>query len=985
MKPFLKQVADHYYSGHDAATLCFIFPNRRSMTFFRSYLASDISDPSLPRFGGGRGPLIMPEMLTVSDFFYRAAGKHPTDRIRLLLELYGCYRNLYPSAESLDEFISWGDVLLADFADVDKYLVDPAAIFRNVADFKDMQDDLSHLSPEQRKAVDDFLGHFRDSSGLRTDVRKGGVKDNFLKIWDILLPLYESFNKRLSEEGMAYDGMVSREFAQALSERPVADILAERFPHSRLFVFVGLNALNECERKVLSRMRDASLAEFCWDYSSPMIKDLRSRPSEYMKRNVSEFPQLWELDADGLPQTEFNVMGVSSGTAQAKMLPFVLEKCRVNGKPDYKECAIVLPDQGLLMPVLNSIPPEYQDINVTMGYPMKGSAFWSLLSTLSSIQMHVRWSGDRASFYYRQAYYLFSNPLFVAVADEDSLQAVAEVKSARRSYIDTGSICRTEFLNLLFRPVLKRLNEADALQIREFASWQKEVISYVATHISDNVSLAVETEFARRCHSCVTLLQDLNMAILPETYIRLVEQLVCAESVPFEGEPLKGLQVMGPLETRALDFRNVVILSCNEGVFPRKNQSVSFIPPELRKGFGLPTNEFKDAVLAYSFYRLIQRAENVWLLYDTSSDKMRGSGEESRYIKQLQYHFRKDITRYVADSALNLNSREEVLEKPRDMAVKLKERSFSVSMVKSYLNCPVQFYYNYVLGLAGEEEISESLDVRTTGNVYHAVMQALYLGPEAMSPDFAMDRQSVAESLRSGRIRPMTDVSAAYLRQWLGMAPQIKAKIRALIKAELGVETVSGRDLVQEKIILGYVMKTLERDLERLGQYHGGSFRILGLELPASCVIGGYRFKGFIDRLDSFSDDEVRVLDYKTGSKGTEADVENPAKAAGAVDSIFNPDSAKKPLNALQLYIYDRFVSDMPEYAGRTVKCAICNVNAIYREEVKDWSMCDEFRVACGEALVRTLDEICDTERPFRRTGNPELCRNCNFKTICGR
>ena len=154
------------------------------------------------------------------------------------------------------------------------------------------------------------------------------------------------------------------------------------------------------------------------------------------------------------------------------------------------------------------------------------------------------------------------------------------------------------------------------------------------------------------------------------------------------------------------------------------------------------------------------------------------------------------------------------------MAVKLKERSFSVSMVKSYLNCPVQFYYNYVLGLAGEEEISESLDVRTTGNVYHAVMQALYLGPEAMSPDFAMDRQSVAESLRSGRIRPMTDVSAAYLRQWLGMAPQIKAKIRALIKAELGVETVSGRDLVQEKIILGYVMKTLERDLERLGQYH---------------------------------------------------------------------------------------------------------------------------------------------------------------------
>ena len=173
MKPFLKQVADRYYGSHDVTSLCFIFPNRRSMTFFRAYLAGDISDSSVPRYGGGCGPVILPEMFTVSDFFYRAAGKHPTDRIRLLLELYGCYRNLYPSAESLDEFISWGDVLLADFADVDKYLVDPAAIFRNVADFKGMQDDLSHLTPGQRKAVDDFLGHFRDSSGLRTDVRKG--------------------------------------------------------------------------------------------------------------------------------------------------------------------------------------------------------------------------------------------------------------------------------------------------------------------------------------------------------------------------------------------------------------------------------------------------------------------------------------------------------------------------------------------------------------------------------------------------------------------------------------------------------------------------------------------------------------------------------------------------------------------------------------------------------------------------------------------
>ena len=311
MTPFLKQVADHYYASGHMEKLCFIFPNRRSMVFFRKHLCDAVKSR----------PLLAPQMLTINDFVSRTSGLHAADRINLLLELYECYRRHNQKAESLDEFIFWGDVILGDFNDVDKYLVDPKQIFANVADYKALQDTFEYLSEAQREAIKGFLSHFNDMSGkLTVDIGSDDpdVKGRFLQIWNILYPLYMDFNGVLEEKGMAYEGMIYRRIATRLMTLSADDVLDGVFDEDARFVFVGLNALNECEKTLLRKLRDAGKAEFCWDWSGEMIRDQHNRSSFFMAENVREFPQAAIWDPEGLPVPEINVISVPSSAGPAR-------------------------------------------------------------------------------------------------------------------------------------------------------------------------------------------------------------------------------------------------------------------------------------------------------------------------------------------------------------------------------------------------------------------------------------------------------------------------------------------------------------------------------------------------------------------------------------------------------------------------------------------------------------------------------------------
>jgi hypothetical protein len=994
MIPFLKQVARHYFRVGDISKSCFIFPNRRSQVFFFKYLSDEVrggiklSDGTV-----SKKPVTAPESLTINDFFFKVCGANVTDRVKLLLDLYDCYKILNPKHESLDDFIFWGDVILADFDDTDKYLADPRLLFTNISDYRAIRDSYSYLSDKQRNAITKFISHFKSDEGLYLDPtnKNPNVKEKFLSIWEILYPLYVSYKEKLRSENEAYEGMVYRELADILDEGSVSGILEKTFGEVGKFVFVGLNALNRCEKKVMGKMKDAGLAEFCWDYSSDLIRDRSNRSSFFMEENIKEFPQSFVLDDDSSNIPEIKVISVPSSVGQVKLVPEILKEISskyLNGdmsgvgrldESSGADCAIVLPDETLLMPLLNTIPPDITSVNVTMGYPMSGSSIYSLMSAIASLQIHLRKRSDGWYFYHKQVLSIFSNGLFLEALGDDKSD-VYKVRKESKYYIPQSDLDLNDLFRLLFRPVVMDTESSSAEQIDALADYQIAVINSVASAIKGNKDMLSELDFARRYYNCVNRLKSVHLSIKPVTYFRLLQQLTGTVSVPFRGEPLKGLQIMGPLETRALDFSNIILLSCNEGVFPHKSAESSFIPPELRKGFDLPTYENQDIVWAYYFYRMLQRSVNVWLLYDSRTEGLQ-SGEESRYIKQLEYHFEIPLKRWASKPVIKIPEQESFVPKTKEDIEKIRKTVFSASSVLNYLSCPAKFYYADLLKLKTGEEISESLDMGMLGNVFHNTMYALYSGGEALAPDFQMDRRNVLENLS----KPLEYITADYIRGLLKNNGIVKAKIRSLILGELNSVEVSGRNLVMEKVIYEYIVRTLRQDLQFMSGLGTEKFRILGLEMQRKWNFNGFDFIGYIDRMDSFVADTVRIVDYKTG-KVLDEDVDiNDDNASDIVKSLFADDSPKRPKIALQLFLYDRFSAGDSSLSGKKIVNAIYSVQKLFNSEIRSVDMNKKFCDLTEEGLKEMFEKMTDISVPFRRTEDLKICEYCDFKTICGR
>lgn len=948
MKPFLKQVSDYYYRNSDIGKMCFIFPNRRSMAFFRKYLGESVAEDPFSR------PILAPSMYTVNDFFCKACGIETADRLTLLLKLYNSYKVVYPKAESLDDFIFWGDIILSDFDDIDKYLVDAKMLLANVEDFKSIQDTYEYLSKDQIDALEQFIRHFRDDRGrLTVDIKSDSedAKTRFLQIWDILYPLYDNYRKQLKESGIAYEGMVYRELSEKMKSLAAADVLEDVFPDVERFVFVGLNTLSESEKVVMKKMHSASLAEFSWDYVSDMIRDPRNRSSFFMRDNIAEFGEAFPLEKVG-PDPEFEVIQVASSVGQAKLLPEILKGIDLS---DPVKTAVVLPDEAMLIPVLNSIPEEIEDINVTMGYPLTESDVYSLMREISSLQLHLRERKGEWSFYHRQVGSIFSSAVFRSILTDEESAAVDKVKEEGRYYVSESSLRGGDLLSLIFRPIVKDLSMTSSVLIREITDYQRDILSCIGKRLSAKEGTEMELDLVKRYYTALNIFRGVDLDILPTTYFRLLEQHLAMVSVPFKGEPLKGLQIMGPLETRALDFENLIILGANEGTFPRKSVSSSFIPPELRKGFGLPTYEHQDSMWAYYFYRMVQRPKKVWMLCDSRTEGLK-TGEESRFIKQLEYHFGKPLTRKIASSPITSGKVDSSgIEKTAEDVESIKKMTLSASSLKNYLDCPAMFNFGKVKHLKKDEEIAETMDGKTLGIVYHAVMQEIYTVDSKV-------------------------ITADYLEGVKKDKASLHSLVRARILDNIPSDEVTGRDLVVEDVIIKYVEKTLEKDIKYLKE-KGCSFKIIGLEKEIRFSLGGFKFSGYIDRIDSTTEGVVRVIDYKTGKVKDEEFNIASGKEEAVAEALFGSDNSKRPKITLQMFLYD-------EWAGKSwekVENSIYSPSDLYVNDVRSYPYNEKFSSIVREKLSKTLEELVDISVPFKRTDNLKTCAGCDFKMICGR
>ena len=604
MKTFLQTVAQDLYSkiGSDLSRTAIVFPNKRASLFFNEYLAAE-SDR----------PLWSPAYVNISELFRQLSPLKSGDPIRLVCELYKVFCEETHSEEPLDDFYFWGELLISDFDDVDKNLVDANRLFCNLQDLKNIMDNYDFLDKEQEEAIQQFFQNF--SIDKRTQ-----LKEKFISLWDKLGDIYRHYRKNLSELGIAYEGMMYRHVIEGL------DTGLLRYDR---YVFVGFNVLNKVETRFFQLLQDAGKAMFYWDYDifytrlpheqqPPYVHEA----GEFILRNLKLFPnQLPETAFDALRHPK-KVRFISAPTenAQARYLPEWVRTVMKNDAETSKEKenAIVLCNETLLLPVLHSIPPEVENVNITMGFPLAQTPVYSYISALMELQT-TGYRRDTGRYTYEAVLAILKHPYtrqLSAAADDLEHQLTKD----NRFYPLPSELKKDAFLERVFTP-----QNGIASICRYLTELLREVaVVYRQEKDENDIFNQLYRESLFKSYTLVNRLLNLiesdGLTLQTDTLKRLMNRLLTSTNIPFHGEPAIGMQVMGVLETRNLDFRNLIMLSLNEGQLPKNGGDSSFIPYNLRKAFGMTTIEHKNSVYAYYFYRLIQRAENITLLYNTASD-----------------------------------------------------------------------------------------------------------------------------------------------------------------------------------------------------------------------------------------------------------------------------------------------------------------------------------------------------------------------------
>ena len=952
---FLREVARTFLDREkQLEDFCFVFPNRRSMKFFQKYLGEEAGSP-----------MISPVVMTINDFFISQSDLVSADKLKLMHVLWQVYIGLSgkdPVKNSFDDFIYWGDILLGDFDDVDKYMADAGALFSNLSDLKEIDSGFSFLEEEQVELIRRFWNTFRSTSpsGEGAD-RLIDTQDEFCRFWNLLNGVYEEFRRRLEAEGIGYEGMIYRKVADLFAQDEIPGI--ERY---RQIVFVGLNAPNKCERFVLDRLRDLGKGDFYWDFYGSIIRDRDNSASYFMKEYEKRYPSRYpiEKNEEGWPEYgKFNLYSVPSAVAQTKVAHEILRDIAASGDSDFVETAVVLPDESLLLPMLDSVPENIGEVNVTMGYPLQCSPAMSFITLVGELQKLVKVEGKVKKFYFKPLLSLLYHPYITSPLSQ---YLKSEIGRRKLYYIS-----REELIELI-----DSFRKAPHGAFPEFEIYRELLSDYLFLHPEDIYDYLkamlvkisprlgkVEKESVFYCYREVNKLKSLDLPIAAKTVFRILKQLLSTAKIPYKGEPLSGLQIMGTLETRALDFRNVIILSANDGVFPASSRGNSYIPYNLRKAFDLPNYEYQDSVYAYYFYRLISRAENVYIVYNTSSiDK--NIKEVSRYVSQLKLHYKLPITDVaVHQSVGTVEMVPESIEKTEDMIQRLYEKysedpgtekaskgNFSASLLNSYLACPAKFYYQAVEGLMEEEEIDEKIDARVYGNVLHKSMELLY-GPEL------------------NRI-----LTPEIFQRILKNRSKIESVVTDCLKEELKVSEITGQNLIYRTLLVRSVEKVIDVD-SRSAQ--SSPFYVAGVEqkMTPKIEIDGHRlrFKAIIDRVDRL-DDRHRLVDYKTGSVDEKG-------------FSLNMDQVMKVPQLFQVCFYAYLCSrEHLLNESEEVTVSLYVLRSMFREgKTLEVGLSPDFIHDFEERLNALMKEIFDRNVPFARTEDEKQCEYCAYRILCKR
>ena len=959
MESFLKLVAADLYKHTEGnlAHTAVVFPNKRAGLFFNEYLAQE-SD----------SPIWSPAYVSISELFRSLSPWEVGDPVKLVCELYKIFRRETQSTETLDDFYFWGEMLISDFDDADKNKVDTDKLFSNLQDLRNIMDDYTFIDDEQEEAIRQFFQNFSIE-------RRTALKERFISLWNVLGNIYKGFRESLASQNIAYEGMMYRHVIEHLD--------VDKLPYEK-YVFVGFNVLNKVEHTLFTQLKDVGKAVFYWDYDEFYMKENRQavthEAGEFIRRNLRDFPSplSGELFKNLSKPKEVHYIASSTENAQARYLP---QWIRNNLTTPEKETAVVLCNEALLQPVLHSLPAEVKHVNITMGFPLSQTPVYSFLIALLELHTHgFNFKSGRYTF--QSVVTLLKHPYTRQLTGQAELLE-KELTRNNRFYPLPGELGKDEFLTRLFTPLSGNLNLCIRLS---------ETLQQVAGIYQANTSGTEDTdafnqlyrESLFKAYTTInrfrTLIEEDELTVQSETFRRLLVKVLSATNIPFHGEPAIGMQVMGVLETRNLDFRHLVLLSVNEGQLPKSGGDSSFIPYNLRKAFGMTTIEHKIAVYAYYFYRLLQRAERITLMYNTSSDGL-NRGEWSRFMLQFLIEWPHPITRQFLEAGQSPQGTSSItVEKTPDVMRQMQslfdvranpKAKFSPSALNYYLDCPLKFYYRYVAGLSAPDEVSAEIDSATFGSIFHYAAEHIY---KDLTTHGKVINKEALETLLRNEVKLQDYVDTAFKKLFFNVPQNEKPEY-------------NGIQLINSAVIARYLKQLLQNDLRYAPfTFIASEMEVdepIDIQTPKGVIKS--RIGGIIDRMDS-KDGTLRIVDYKTGG-----DADTPPH----VESLFIPDK-KRSNYVFQTFLYAAImcrkqptmkIAPALLYIHRAATETYSPVIQMGeprkpKEAVEDFSKYEkEYR----ERLQGLLEEIFNPEKSFAQTEIIEKCTYCDFKALCKR
>ena len=910
MKEFLAYVAEDIISkyGTNLSHVAVVFPNKRASLFLNEHLARH----------AGR-PLWSPAYITISELFRQQSKLQVADPIKQVCDLYQSFCQQTGSTETLDKFYGWGQLLLTDFDDIDKNMADADRVFANLRDIHEL-DDISYLTDEQRQMIRRFFSNFSEEHNSE-------LKERFLRLWSHFADIYHDFNGRLASQGLAYEGALYR---QVVSRVSLIDNTTHEtdatpaFPYDH-YLFVGFNLLQKVEQQLFAHLQKEGKAHFYWDFDHYYLH--HQEAGQYISRYLQYFPNELDVQSDDIYRNfarpkHISYISAPTENIQARYVSnWLREEQRYQSG---RRTAIVLCNEALLPVVIHCLPGEVDKVNVTTGYPLALTPVASFIQQWFDLLLQGR-TPRLLRIFQRHPYTKYIADDVTSTWQQptplDSLAALLR-KIARQGKDDTDDPL---FQESLFRAY---------------------------------------TLINRLC----SLYKSGDLQVDNNTLQRLTNQLMQQTTIPFHGEPAEGIQVMGVLETRNLDFDHVLLLSCNEGNMPRGVNDSSFIPHSIRHAYELTTVENKVSIYAYYFHRLLQRAADVTILYNNATEDGQ-RGEMSRFMLQLLVESDHPIGRHTLQAGQEISWwHPEPIEKTPRVMQALSEHFMqadsllSPSAINKYLRCPLQFYYCYAADirepdLPGDEQ---ELDNRIFGNIFHKAADIIY--------------QQLPR-----------DITREVLSHLLKSKVEIERAVDEAFHQEMPFAPRSGLHLINREVIIHYLRQLLQIDLRLV------PFTILGLEhhvwrsLPAlTAGSSPMRIGGFIDRLDMMSDGTIRVVDYKTGSRRL--------KPFPDVDAIFLPENIHEHSDYyLQTFVYADIVSRQQGAKARRVVPALLFIQhaagidydptlCFGKEPIHDIA---DHATRFNELLEEKVREIFSTDQPFRPTQDVRTCRTCPYAAFC--